>query len=115
MDPIGWVLGLGFVALLYLTVPIVAIVLVVLLIAVRPSRRFGVFVAAASLVIAVVLAPWVDWGFGSEAATTSNMVWAVVLYIGQIAIACLLSGIVIRLLIWVWRRLAPLFATTGNQ
>jgi hypothetical protein len=109
MDPIGWILGLGLVALLYLALPIAAIVIVALLIVRRRSRRFGGSVVVATLALAAVLAPWVNWGFDSEVATTKSIVLVLVLYVGQIAIVCLLGGVVFRLCIWLWRRASRSF------
>jgi hypothetical protein len=115
MNPVGWILGLGLVATLYLLLPLIAIVIVALLIVRRGSRRFGALVAACTLVSAVVIAPWMNWGFDGDGISLGLIIWVLVLYVGQVAIPWLVAGFLFRLCLWLWRRLAPLFSTTHNQ
>lgn len=105
VDPIGFILGLGLVALLYLTAPIAALALLALLIARRRTRRFGTFVGLAALMFGIALSPWLNWGF--ERASAGDVVFVLLLYFGQVVILCLFAGLLWLLCVWVWKRLNP--------
>ena len=118
MTAIGWLIWLGLIGLtvaLYFALPVVAIVIVVLLLVGTRTRRIGGFIAAATLAIAAIAAPWINWGFDSEIASIPVIAAAVVLYVGQIAIACLLAAALIRICIWLWCRIVLLLSGTTKN
>src|SRR5262245_46795542 len=105
VDPIGFILGLGLVALLYLTAPIAALALLALLIARRRTRRFGTFVGLARADVWNRALPLAQLGLRTR--ISRDVVFVLLLYFGQVVILCLFAGLLWLLCVWVWKRLNP--------